>query len=231
MNDDQIRALVRKRIEEKGFNLSELSKRLGRNHAYIQQYLERGTPRVLPENIRDQMEAILGFDAGTLKPKINPEGDPSRRDVGSLRVATLPPSSEMPRDVPVLGIAVGGENADFRFNGEVTDYVRRPPSIMSARNVFSVFVEGDSMSPRYEPGELIYINPDRPANVGDDVVIEMLPTEDGQSGACYLKRLEKRAGTKLICRQFNPARDDLAYDTAAIKRIYRVIPASELLGT
>ena len=46
-----------------------------------------------------------------------------------------PPSNgvnTMPTDVPVFGIAVGGSSGDFRFNGQVVDYVRRPPGIAPA---------------------------------------------------------------------------------------------------
>lgn len=57
---------VRDRIEAlaaaQGASLATLSKVVGRNPAYIQQYLRRGTPRVLPERERGVLARFLGVD-------------------------------------------------------------------------------------------------------------------------------------------------------------------------
>ncbi|MDH4745801.1 hypothetical protein OMP43_17385 [Sphingomonas sp. CBMAI 2297] len=39
-------------INASGESLAELSRATGRNSAYLQQFLERGTPRLLPEDAR-----------------------------------------------------------------------------------------------------------------------------------------------------------------------------------
>ena len=48
------------------------------------------------------------------------------------RIVTIPPVSQLPRDVEVLGVAAGGEDGVFAFNGNVVDYVLRPPGIAGA---------------------------------------------------------------------------------------------------
>lgn len=144
-------------------------------------------------------------------------------------VTTFPPLSTMPLDVPIRGTAVGGNAGDFSLNGEIVDYARRPPGILRNSQVFCVFLRGDSMEPRLEPGDLLYVNPARPAKPGDDVLVEMLPTEPGEPGHAYIKRLEGQTPTKLIVRQFNPAkRFELP-----LNRVVRVSPimrTAELLG-
>ena len=47
-------------------NLSALSRMLGRNPAYLRQYLERGSPRVLPDRERRLLADHLGVDEAEL---------------------------------------------------------------------------------------------------------------------------------------------------------------------
>lgn len=49
-------------------NLKRLSLMLGRNHAYLQQYLHRGSPRALPEELRYQLAELLDIDERDLSP-------------------------------------------------------------------------------------------------------------------------------------------------------------------
>ncbi|KQT33370.1 hypothetical protein ASG29_04745 [Sphingomonas sp. Leaf412] len=49
-----------------GASLSAMSRMLGRNVAYLQQYVRRGTPRILPERDRALLAAYLGVDEAVL---------------------------------------------------------------------------------------------------------------------------------------------------------------------
>lgn len=142
---------------------------------------------------------------------------------------SVPATANLMRDVEVRGVAVGGNESCFEFNGEVVDRVRRPPGIAGASNVFAIYVVGQSMSPRFEEGELVFVHPGRPATSGCDVIVE-LHGHDGDPGQCYIKRLVKRTPTRTVLQQFNPARDDIAFDNDNIRAMYRILTASELLG-
>ncbi len=141
----------------------------------------------------------------------------------------VPPTASLQRDVEVRGVAVGGDDSCFEFNGEVVDRVRRPPGIAGASNVFAIYVVGQSMSPRFEEGEIVFVHPGRPARSGCDVIVE-LHGHDGDPGQCYIKRLVKKTPTRTVLQQFNPARDDIAFDNDNIRAMYRILTASELLG-
>ncbi len=135
----------------------------------------------------------------------------------------------MPRDVEVHGTAVGGDDGEFAFNGEVIDRVRRPPGVAAASGIFAVYVAGDSMTPRYDPGDLLYVNPHLPVRPGADVIVE-LHGRNGDPGACFVKRFLRRARGRVLLAQFNPRRDDIKIAEDRIKRIYRVLSTAELLG-
>ena len=141
----------------------------------------------------------------------------------------IPALSTMPRDLPVRGIAVGGDDEFFEFNGQIVDYVRRPPGLATATHAFAIYVAGDSMSPRFNPGELVFIHPGRPAQPGSDVLIELLGS-DGEPGHCFIKKLVRRTAKKIILAQYNPRRDDINIPTKKVRTIYRILAAAELLG-
>lgn len=134
-------------------------------------------------------------------------------------------------NVPVLGTAVGGESADFYWNGEVVDYVRRPTAISNAKGVYAVYIAGTSMSPRYEEGEMVYVNPTRPAGIGDYVIVELHPDEANgeRSGPGYIKRLVRRTPTTIVTEQFNPPKE-IVFSRSEVKQVHRIVPWNELLG-
>ncbi|MFQ5974103.1 MAG: helix-turn-helix domain-containing protein [Alphaproteobacteria bacterium] len=147
----------------------------------------------------------------------------------SPAIVEVPPAGMLPRDVDVYGVAVGGLDGDFSFNGTVIDRVRRPPGLAAARRVFAIYVVGDSMSPRFEHGDLVFIHPDRPARPGDDVVVELHGRGD-EPGQCYVKRLVRRTGSKIVLGQFNPRRDDIELPSSRMRHVYRILTAAELFG-
>jgi phage repressor protein C with HTH and peptisase S24 domain len=58
--EEEPRAALERLILESGEDFAGLSKLVGRNPAYIQQFIKRGTPKKLPET-----EVLLGKSAGT----------------------------------------------------------------------------------------------------------------------------------------------------------------------
>lgn len=144
--------------------------------------------------------------------------------------AAVPPFTTMRRDVPVVGTVVGGSSGAFELNGSVVDYVRRPPGIERTRGVYALYVSGESMVPRYDPGDLVFLNPSRPPRAGDYVVIEMFAEEPGQAGQAYIKRLRAVTPNAYVAEQFNPPLS-IEYPIAKVRQIIRIIPTAELLGT
>src|ERR1700749_812650 len=74
-------------------DLKNLSLTIGRNHAYLQQYLMRGSPRELPEAARHGLAALLGVSPDDLRSAALPIGG---RIDGDPRGAA-PPRARPPR--------------------------------------------------------------------------------------------------------------------------------------
>jgi SOS-response transcriptional repressor LexA len=146
---------------------------------------------------------------------------------GPPRTVEIPMPGELPRDLPVYG--VGGANkygAVQLTEGEV-DFVRRPPALEKVKNAYGIYVEGSSMTPRYEHGELVLVHPGRPASPGDYVVVQAR-SEAGER-EWYIKRLVRRTATKVILSQLNPV-EQIELDLKRVEHIHRIMSTHELYG-
>lgn len=133
-----------------------------------------------------------------------------------------------PSDVEQVGVVAGGADGEFSFNGERVGYRKRPAGLLDEPRVFALQIISDSMSPRYDPGEVIYCDAKNPL-IGDDIVIEMFPEVEGKPGKAFVKRLVRRTKGSIVVKQFNPEKE-LSFDPYAIKHLWRVVPNKELYG-
>jgi hypothetical protein len=67
---EEARTNLRRRAAERGYSLSELSRLLSRNPAYLHQYVERGTPRMLHEDDRLCLAQLLMIDERELGARV-----------------------------------------------------------------------------------------------------------------------------------------------------------------
>jgi phage repressor protein C with HTH and peptisase S24 domain len=92
-----------------------------------------------------------------------------------------------------------------------------------------LYVRNDSMAPKFEEGERLYVDPHRTPRPSDYVVVELHGTEHGDPGKGFVKRLVRRTASRLVVAQFNPPKE-LEFDLREVKSLHRIIPADELLG-
>jgi phage repressor protein C with HTH and peptisase S24 domain len=183
----------------------------------------------------DTLQALAGALETTVAWLADGVGPADSDEVTPANAEILAPLADAPmrsgaRDLPKLGVAVGGSEGDFRFNGERQDYLPRPPGLIGRKKAFAVTLRNDSMWPAYHDGWTIYVDPDGPKPVaGDTVLVELYPEIEGEPGAAFVKTLVSRSGTKVIVSQFNPPKD-IPFDADNVKQILRVIPYVELMG-
>lgn len=131
-----------------------------------------------------------------------------------------------PRDViPVLGATEGGEDGSFPFNGEAIAFVIRPPFLAGATNGYALFVAGHSMTPRYNPGETVYVHPTKPVTPGCHVVIQVRDPDDEAVPRAFLKLLVRRTAKTVILEQYNPKRT-FEVPTQEVVSIHLVVGSS-----
>lgn len=204
---------------ERGLTMAELAARIGVTQPAISQW-ESGREKPGRDSLQ-KLAAALGVGPEALTSSAAGSGPRTDEPVTSLNA--------MPVDVPVFGTAVGGEQGDFSFNGEVTDYVRRPQGVARLRNLYALWVTGDSMAPWNCSGDLIYVTPSRPPAPGDHVVVELVGAATHEPGTAMVKLLTARTATHLKLRQYNPERE-FSVPLSRIKSVHKVLSLRELLG-
>jgi hypothetical protein len=220
------RNLIENAVKSGIADYTALSKAAGRNHAYIQQFVARGIPKQLPEDVRLRLAPLLKCTPDDLR-----EGAAPTAEVGS-RIAPsviVPEISSMPRNLPVFGTTAGGngDGATIINQGDVVDYVRRPPGLAGNSKAYGLYVEGDSMEPQFEHGALILVDPGRKPRPGDRVVLVLLKDEGEEIS--YVKQLVRITSDRLIVRQFNPPKE-LEFAREVVKSVERVLTTAELMG-
>jgi phage repressor protein C with HTH and peptisase S24 domain len=199
----------------RGLTMADLADRIGVSQPAISQW-ESGRERPGRESLQ-KLSVELGVSIEELTTP-SPAAQPAP-----------PQAQQMPADVPVFGTAVGGDSGDFSFNGEVIDYVRRPHGVAQARNVYALWVTGESMAPWNQRGDLIYVTPTRPPAIGDHVVVELAATQQGEAGTAMVKLLVGQTPTHIRLRQYNPARE-FSLARNRIKSLHKVLSLRELMG-
>ncbi|MCZ4270764.1 XRE family transcriptional regulator [Maritalea porphyrae] len=128
--------------------------------------------------------------------------------------------------IPLYGHAVGGADGEFVLNGNKLDDISAPPVLSGIRGAYAVTVAGDSMEPRYEDGETLFIDPQKRVSKGDYVVAQIQTEEDGPICA-YIKKFVRHNSAELILEQFNPTKQ-LQFDHDHVVSVDYVVMGGRL---
>jgi phage repressor protein C with HTH and peptisase S24 domain len=203
------REALRALIEERREDYAGLSRLLGRNAAYVQQFIKRGTPRRLSES-----DAVLLARYFGVKPEqLGVQDQQEENDKDLVRVPRLSVGASAGPGAHV--------NAEEAFGHIAFDprWLRQLGGSSPSRLRF-IRVQGDSMSPTLSDGDDILVDEgDAADRLRDGIYV--LRTED----SLMVKRLAlSPANRTLTIKSDNPAYPDwVGCDIAAIAIIGRVI--------
>ncbi len=158
---DPVRKRIRQLIGDKGLDMKSLSLALGKNHAYLQQYLERGIPKELNERSRMLLAEQLDVDEAELG---GPRGPRPAR-----------PAADVFEQIPEIDVHAGAGGGGFTaleshssngmtFSREVVrDHWRLPDWLLyslnaKSGNLAAFPVQGDSMAPTLLDGDVVFVD-------------------------------------------------------------------------
>ena len=145
------RAALDRLLTERGVDYARISQVIGRNPAYIQQYIKRGSPRRLAEDDRARIAAYLGVPEAMLGGPVQRVVAPTRaRGPGMILVPKLAIGASAGAGASVDGEAVEGEVA---FDPKWLRDLGADPRALSI-----IRVEGDSMAPTLDDGDDILVD-------------------------------------------------------------------------
>lgn len=167
------RAALERLIEERGEDYAGLSRLIGRNPAYVQQFIKRGTPRRLAEEDRRRLARYFGVDEARLggPPPGSAEGH-GLRIVRRLDVEASAGSGASDQEERTLG--------RLAFDAQ---WLRRLGASDPA-GLSVIRVQGDSMAPTLAAGDEILVDGgDAVTRLRDGIYVLRL------DGALVVKRL------------------------------------------
>ncbi len=218
---------IKERMSALNMNPSSTANKAGLDRSTVRKLLDNTDQEPSLATVKKLAEALETTELWLLN-----EDDPKATVKSSeLRAAAvpLPASFEMPKDVPVMGTAAGSHlRGAFKLDMDPVDYVRRPPTLMHARNIYSLYVEGESMVPQFSPADLLFVNPDKPVRVGDAVVIQVQQSAEGHYEATLGIFLKRNAEWITILKHNPKAEIQIARST--ILHMHKVLTPNEIYG-
>lgn len=163
MVDEEPRAVLHRLIMESGQDYARLSKLIGRNAAYIQQYIKRGTPKRLPEIERGILARFFGVEEHLLGGIAPPPVQAGMRLIPKLAVGASAGPGAINEGETLAG-KIGFDEKWLRKQG------LDPASLSLIR------VDGDSMAPTL--------------NNGDDIMVDRRATATGLRDGIHVIRLD-----------------------------------------
>lgn len=212
MIEEEPRTALERLISENGDDFAGLSKLIGRNPTYIQQFIKRGSPKKLPEAERGILARYFGVDETLLGgPAIGARATGIRL-IPKLAVGASAGAGTIP-DRETLAGKIGFDEKWLRKQG------------LDPAKLSLIQVDGDSMSPTLNHNDDIMVD-NRAATTGVRDGIYVIRLDD----VLMVKRLASGPAGRLSVLSDNPAypgwRD---VDGAAVSIIGRVVWAGRRL--
>jgi phage repressor protein C with HTH and peptisase S24 domain len=203
----------------RGWSLAQLGEMIGTSGQNVSK-IELGKARLTLDWVTKFARA---FDIDPLE--LMRDESPTR--VAATPVAATPerlPISQQSVDrndlIPVRSAGRGGNGQTMFLSDGPIDYARRPMALQTARDAYAVYMVGDSMSPRYEPGWLLYVHPFKPPTRGRAVVVTL------RNDIVLVKEWVSQDATTLTLRQLKPA-EELRFPLAEVRDIHLVVGSTE----
>ena len=233
---DPTRVLVLKLIDERGSDLKKASLAIGKNAAYVHQYIYRGTPKVLPEDVREALARFLEIEPSELRhpepPQRKPRSDtePDTPDAPRRRRKPVVEGFLSVREIDVRASAGAGAFHDGLEESKETwlfpEPVVRHEFRARPQDLHIITIDGDSMEPLLSTGDRILIDSSQRVPVPPGIFVIW----DGMG--LVAKRVEhvpQSEPPKIVIKSVNPEYQTYERGADEVNIIGRVIWAAKRL--
>jgi hypothetical protein len=204
---EHVREELDRLIQQRRLGYSSISRMIGRNSSYIQQFIKRGSPRKLDDDDRRTLASFFGVDEQVLG------GPPAPMRDGLIEIPVLNVDASAG-----FGAIAESETAHTRFGFDERWLARLTRAKSASLSIIHVL--GDSMEPTLSDGDEVLVDAsDQGSRLRDGIYV--LRADD----ALVVKRVTLRpGGRKITISSDNPAYpswDDV--DRSEIQVVGRVI--------
>lgn len=210
---------IKKRADELNISQNKLAKLVGIGQGAMSKIFNGATtnPRKLNE-----IAKILGVSSDWIMTgeETTPNTKPADIDV----MAGIEKMNTYPLSIPIYGTAAGSEVGTILINdNQIIAYARKMPTF-GKREIYGIYVVGSSMEPKFDSGDLVYVDATIPPRKMDYVIAQL--SNGGGEIEAYIKRYIGEDETDYILQQFNPKKE-LRLPKAKTK-LHKVISNQEL---
>ena len=204
---EHVREELDRLIQQRRIGYSSISRMIGRNSSYIQQFIKRGSPRKLDDDDRRTLASFFGVDEQVLG------GPPAPMRDGLIEIPVLNVDASAG-----FGAIAESETAHTRFGFDERWLARLTRAKSASLSIIHVL--GDSMEPTLSDGDEVLVDAsDQGSRLRDGIYV--LRADD----ALVVKRVTlKPGGRKITISSDNsayPSWDDV--DRSEIQVVGRVI--------
>lgn len=206
--ESHARGRLQDMARDRGSSLAELSRLLGRNPAYLQQYVARGSPRHLDDPDLHKIAQFLGIDRRVIETRPLSSAQASSRAEDEYRA--IP---RLPLDASAGPGAFGAQEIPY----DTIKFSRRWLREMGldATELSAIRVEGDSMDPLLRSGDEIFV--DRSKRSGEGVFVVRI------GDALHVKQIGASAPGTIALVSANEAYPPLELPRDEVEVIGRVV--------
>lgn len=154
------------------------------------------------------------------------DADAPRREPGSAGGRAGSPAAagaggRQPDMIPIRSGGRSGTDQEMFLEDGPVGHTHRPANLAGVKGAYAIYNMGDSMSPRYEAGWLLHVNPFKPPAPGRDVVVLK------RNNAVLIKQLVRRAKGKIVLRSYNRDYKDLELDEGDVVSVHLIVGADQ----
>jgi len=234
MDLDPARLRLLELIQERETDMKAASLAIGRNAAYLHQYVFRGTPKVLPEDARIALAAHLGVDDSEIRhaeaPPRQRRAVRSRDHKAQLDQDGVPAGFCSVPEIDVRASAGPGAMNDGLEESKETwlfpDPVIRHEFRTHPENLRLITLDGDSMEPLLSSGDRILVDTSQRVPVPPGIFVIW----DGIGiVAKRVEHIPNSEPAKVVIKSVNPEYQTYERDAEEVSIVGRVVWAAKRL--
>lgn len=203
---------------------AELARQAGLKEGRVRTYLLN--TRHAPLDVCQKLAKVLGCEAAWLFEGTGPvksqSGEKIESNIGAIKKVN---NNHSPRVIPLYGSALAGPDGSFALEKPVVDMIEAPAVIGDVQDAYAVYVVGESMEPRYEPGEIVFVHPRLPVRRGDYVLVQVAQDENDGLIEGFIKKFESISDATLVVSQFNPKKE-IRFARNRVRAVHKIVSSS-----
>ncbi len=238
----RIRGLTLEELSEKvGISVSYLSRIESGNRRVtepllfkLSELLECDPAEILSNEPPEKQIASLGFSSFSLQSKYPPEKVSELMELLEKVTGQLDSNVQMTHKIPVftshyfknslLPVPSSGDQSAVLEGvplSEPSDWISCPPELAEVKTAFAYCVVNEEMSPRYNPGDIVFVHPHKPLMPGCFVLAVT------QGNVAKLRQFVTSDGEAFTFRSYGVETKEETLSISDIKAVYRVVSAKE----